>query len=91
MTDHSPDHSWFQKYLEFHCADCGCDVGFRSRRRSFSERYVLPIFLLQPVRCSECFRRDYRSIFMPVRERLSEVTGKHPVPVLPDHDTRNVA
>jgi len=91
VTDHSSDHSWFQKYLEFHCDDCGCDVGFRSRRRSFSERYVLPIFLLQPVRCSECFRRDYRLIFMPVRERLSEVTGKRPVPVVPDRDTRNVA
>jgi hypothetical protein len=91
VTDHPPDHFWFRKYLKFHCDDCGCDVGFRSRRRSFSERYVLPIFLLQPVRCSECFRRDYRLIFMPVRERLSEVTGKPPVPVVRNRDTRNVA
>jgi hypothetical protein len=28
--------------------------------------------LLQPVRCGECFRRDYRLIFTTVRDRLSE-------------------
>ena len=61
--------------LEFHCDDCGSDPGFRSRRRTFSERYLLPIFLLQPVRCAECFRRDYRLIFIPVRERLSEAVS----------------
>jgi hypothetical protein len=30
------------------------------------------MFLLQPVRCGECFRRDYRLIFTPVHERMSE-------------------
>ncbi len=91
MTRHSPDQLWFQKYFEFHCDDCGCETGFRSRRRTFSERYLLPIFLLQPVRCAECFRRDYRLIFIPVRERLSDVTGKHPVSSVSHRDTRNVA
>lgn len=65
----SPAQMWFQEYLQFHCDDCGCDSGYRSRSRTFSERYLLPIFLLQPVRCSECFRRDYRLIFMPVKNR----------------------
>ena len=51
-------------------------MGFRSRRRTFSERYLLPIFLLQPVRCAECFRRDYRLVFMPVKERLPEAVKK---------------
>lgn len=68
----APNQLWFQKYLEFHCKDCGSDVAFRSRRRSFPERYLLPIFLLQPVRCAECFRRDYRLLFVPVKERLPE-------------------
>lgn len=54
------------------CRDCGSEVGFRSRRRTLSERFFLPLFLLKPVRCGECFRRDYRMIFTPVRERLSE-------------------
>jgi hypothetical protein len=67
----------------YRCHDCGSDVGFRSRRRTLTERYLLPLFLLQPVRCGECFRRDYRSIFTKVRERLSDtprmMPGKHTV------------
>ena len=85
----SPDLAWFQQYLEYHCDDCGSDLGFRSRRRSFSERYLLPIFLLQPVRCAECFRRDYRFLFVPVRERLPEVVKKIATPA--PRPGRNVA
>jgi len=77
----SPDSPFAQPYR---CHDCGSEVGFRSRRRTFTERYLLPMFLLQPVRCGECFRRDYRLIFTRVRERLSEtprmMPGKTPVP-----------
>lgn len=65
----SPDSGFAPPYL---CRDCGSDVGFRSRRRSFLERYILPLLLLQPVRCGDCFRRDYRLIFTNVRERLSD-------------------
>jgi hypothetical protein len=89
VTGVSPDQPWFQKYLEFRCDDCGSETGFRSRRRSFSERYLLPIFLLQPVRCAECFRRDYRMVFMRVKDRLPETVKKTPTPV-PRPD-RNVA
>lgn len=66
MSD-SPDRAIFQPY---YCHDCGSDVGFRSRRRNFAERYLLPLFLLQPVRCGECFRRDYRLIFTRVGDRM---------------------
>jgi hypothetical protein len=76
VLKNSPDQLWFQRYFEFHCDDCGSDAGFRSRRRSFFERYLLPIFLLQPVRCAECFRRDYRLLFVPVKERLPEAVKK---------------
>lgn len=89
MVKNSPDQLWFQHYLEFHCDDCGSDSGFRSRRRTFSERYLLPLFLLQPVRCAECFRRDYRLLFVPVKERLPVAMKKVSTPV-PRHD-RNVA
>jgi len=78
MSD-SPDRAFVSPY---HCRDCGSDVGFRSRRRSFAERYLLPLLLLKPVRCGECFRRDYRLIFTPVRDRLSDTAkimpGKPP-------------
>jgi len=53
----------------YRCRDCGKGVGFRSRPRTLMERYILPLTLIQPVRCAECFRRDYRLIFTPVRER----------------------
>lgn len=76
MVRNSPDQLWFQHYLEFHCDDCGGDVGFRSRRRNLFERWLLPIFLLKPVRCAECFRRDYRLVFVPVKERIPEAAKK---------------
>ena len=65
----SSDSPFTQPY---HCHDCGSEMGFRSRRRTLTERYLLPLFLLQPVRCGECFRRDYRLIFTRVRQRLSD-------------------
>jgi len=68
MND-SPDGYLTRPYL---CRDCGCEVGFRSRRRTATERYILPLLLLQPVRCAECFRRDYRLIFTQVRDRLPD-------------------
>jgi hypothetical protein len=89
VTGESPSQLWFQKYLEFHCDDCGSDTGFRSRARTFSERYLLPVFLLRPVRCSECFRRDYRLLFMPVKDRRTPTVSKMPSTVA--HSTRNVA
>lgn len=52
----------------YRCTECGKDIAFRSRPRTFAERYILPLILMQPVRCAECFRRDYRSIFTSVYE-----------------------
>ena len=89
MVKNSPDQILFQKYLEFHCDDCGSETGFRSRRRSFFERYLLLILLLKPVRCAECFRRYYRLVFVSVEERLPEPIKKvaNPAP----RPNRNVA
>ena len=83
----SPDRPLIPPYR---CHDCGSETGFRSRRRTFTERFLLPLLLLQPVRCGECFRRDYRLIFTPVRDRLSDTArimpGKPPAA-----SNRNVA
>lgn len=79
----------------YRCPDCGSNDGFRSRRRTFTERFLLPVFLMQPVRCGECFRRDYRLIFVHVRERLSETVRPLAVKMAPKKHTstsdRNVA
>src|SRR3954470_20193658 len=40
----------------YRCRDCGREVGFRSRPRTLTERYILPLLLVQPVRCAECFQ-----------------------------------
>jgi hypothetical protein len=53
----------------FQCSDCSSQDGYRSRPRTFTERYILPLMLLRPVRCSVCFRRTYESVFVQVRER----------------------
>jgi hypothetical protein len=84
-VDHRP------LFPPYHCSDCGCEVGFRSRRRTFMERYLLPLFLLKPVRCGECFRRDYRLIFTQVKNRLSEASGLILAPKPPAPRSRNVA
>jgi hypothetical protein len=86
MSD-SPNRPLFPPYR---CNDCGSEVGFRSRRRTLTERFVLPLFLLQPVRCGECFRRDYRMIFTPVRNRLSDTPKIMPAKTTPASN-RNVA
>ena len=86
MND-SPDRPLISPYC---CRDCGSGVGFRSRRRTLTERFVLPLFLLQPVRCGECFRRDYRLIFTPVHERLSVAPRIIPAKQ-PATSNRNVA
>ena len=59
----------------YRCPDCGREVVFRSRPRTLTERYILPLFLMKAVRCAECFRRDYRLIFTPVREH--DETASH--------------
>ena len=87
MND-SPDQPVIKSYR---CSDCGSEVGFRSRRRTLTERLILPLFLLQPVRCGECFRRDYRLIFTPVRDRLSETPRIMPSKQPAATSNRNVA
>jgi len=84
----SPDRPLAPPYR---CRDCGSEVGFRSRRRTLTERLILPLFLLQPVRCGECFRRDYRLIFTPVRNRPSETPRIMPTKQPATTSNRNVA
>ena len=54
---------------QFQCPDCGGSDAYRSRRRGFLEKYMLAVFLLQPVRCANCFLRTTASVFATVRER----------------------
>ncbi len=53
---------------EFCCPDCGHTEAFYSRRRTFTEKYILPLMLLRPFRCAECFRRSYWLFSMPAKK-----------------------
>jgi len=63
------DSSSGLSFLQFHCHNCGRDVGFPSRPRTFSERYLLPLLLVRPVRCGACFRRSYGTLFTLLNEQ----------------------
>jgi hypothetical protein len=51
----------------FQCRDCGSLQAYRSQPRNLAEKYFLPIFLIYPVRCADCFRRTFRFRDAPVR------------------------
>jgi hypothetical protein len=54
---------------QFVCKDCGSTEGYRSRPRTFLEKYVLPVVVMRAVRCGDCFRRTYEWSFVEIRER----------------------
>ena len=62
---------WFR----YRCTECGSDDGFGSTPRTFIERYIVPFLLMHPVGCANCFRRDWRSIFTPVKAHIEEIRG----------------
>jgi len=62
---------------QFYCTECGCSEGYRSRPRTFTEKFLLPLFLMRPVRCGDCFRRTYRSIMVQVKPRKESVLPHH--------------
>jgi hypothetical protein len=67
----------------YRCKDCGRELGVRSRPRTFVEHYILPLLLMQPVRCVACFRRDYWLILTTARKRSH--TDHETVHHLPRH------
>jgi hypothetical protein len=61
--------SWSRFFEEFYCRECGVQEAYLSRPRGFFERYVLPLLLLQTVRCERCYHRRYVFFTIPVLER----------------------
>jgi DNA-directed RNA polymerase subunit RPC12/RpoP len=45
--------------LKFSCPHCRSEEVFRSHRRGFIERYLLPPFRMRPYRCIKCDTRFY--------------------------------
>lgn len=61
---------WSAFLEEFYCRRCGGDEAFRSRRRGFFEKYLLPLVMMQPVRCERCDHRRYIWSTIRVLERV---------------------
>ncbi len=64
---------------QFQCPDCGGADAYRSRRRTFLEKYILPVLLLQPARCANCFRRSSVPLFMKLHDRADKPDVKRHV------------
>jgi len=61
--------SWSRFFEEFYCRECGGHEAYRSRPRGFFERHVLPLLMLQTVRCEHCYHRVYIWRGIPAVER----------------------
>jgi hypothetical protein len=68
--------SWSRFFDEFHCRGCGGQEAYRSRPRGFFERRVLPLFLMQTVRCEHCYHRLYVLRTIPTFERVPPAPKK---------------
>lgn len=55
--------------VTFQCRDCGRNNAYLSRKRTTFERVLLPLFLLRPVRCEHCLRRQYVTVLCEVQKR----------------------
>jgi hypothetical protein len=55
----------------FYCQHCGSSEGYASRAKHVVEKHVLRLLFLRPVRCGHCDRRYYRSVSVPVSERIA--------------------
>ena len=53
------------------CYNCGSTHLRRSRRRTFLEAAILPLFLIRPYRCSQCQTRQYGIGFHRFRRSTS--------------------
>jgi len=62
--------SWCRFFEEFHCRGCGFQEAYRSRPRGFFEKYVLPLLLMQTVRCERCYHRGYAFRTISALERI---------------------
>ncbi len=60
----------------FECQNCGSFNGYSSRPRSFTEKYILPLLFLRPVRCGDCFRRSLQSRFVLVQPRRESKSAR---------------
>jgi hypothetical protein len=60
---------WAHFFSHFICHGCFSERAYLSRPRTFTEKYVLPLLLLRPVRCADCYQRSWRPLSVAARRR----------------------
>jgi hypothetical protein len=81
---------WSRFFEEFRCRECGPQEAYKSKPRGFFERRLLPLLLLQTVRCERCYHRSYAFFTIPTLERLQPTRkqSQSEVPTASKSDTR---
>jgi hypothetical protein len=62
--------------MTFQCRNCCRNNAYPSHKRTVFERVVLPLFLLRPVRCGHCLRRQYVTMLCEVQDRRQHSQAK---------------
>jgi len=65
-------------FSRFVCLGCLSERGYLSRPRSFADKYILPMFLLRPVRCAECYQRSVRPFTVALSRRRGSLKAAWP-------------
>ncbi len=60
---------WVSYFTRFECPECWSESGYASRPRSFSEKHILPLLMMRPVRCAACNQRCWRPITVTLMRR----------------------
>jgi len=64
---------WLVFFSRFGCHECQSERGYLSRPRNVSEKYLLPLLLLRPVRCGDCYQRSSRPLSVALMRRRDPV------------------
>ena len=56
-------------FVRFECKECGSERGYASRPRGFSEKHILPVLMMRPVRCADCYQRCWRPVTVALMRR----------------------
>lgn len=73
MSAWSRPSLWIYFFSRFVCHGCGGAHGYASRPRTFREKFILPLFLMRPVRCGDCYQRSWRPLSVALMSRDREL------------------
>jgi hypothetical protein len=67
---------WLSFFTRFECQECASERGYPSRPRNFVERSLIPLLLLRPVRCGDCYQRSWCPFTVALMRRTALETNQ---------------